>query len=73
MGTRKLKTRIVMASALAIIAAGVMSIAGDASGADGATGHGKGMSGAVQTAAYGGVLVPKRVRIVVGFVQTLPA
>ena len=69
MGFKKLKmcmVPVIGAAALGLVAL----LGGDSSTAPRA---GADSAGAPAIAAYGGVLVPKRVRIILGFVQTLPA
>ncbi len=69
MGTKQLKIcRIVSAVAIAVLA---VSMHRDSNAvADRAAER---VDAPAQAAGFGGVLVPKRVRMILGFVQTLPA
>ncbi len=69
MGRHKLK--ITMYAMAAMAAVGLAAMIGGDSRRDASTPHQSMRT--QEIASYGGVLVPKRVRIILGFVQTLPA
>jgi hypothetical protein len=68
MGQTQLKTRLATALLLVLLGVFVQPSAPRSAG-EGA--HAAGVN--VSVAGFGGVLVPKRVRLILGFVQTLPA